>query len=47
MICFVDILGAAYLMPCLAQNPSQTQERREAHKHAMIRVLDETFLDVP
>ena len=44
MICYVDVLGASYLMPCLAQDPTQTAKTRDSHRHLEIRVLDETYL---
>ena len=44
MICYVDTLGASYLMPCLAQDPTQTDKARESHKHHEIRVMDETIV---
>ena len=38
MICVTDPLGYTYLMPCLAQNPTQTKKKREGHKHFFINV---------
>ena len=45
MICYVDALGASYLMPCLAQDPTQTAKTRDSHRHLEIRVLDETTVN--
>ena len=45
MICYIDALGASYLMPCLAQDPTQTAKTRDSHQHLEIRVLDETIVN--
>ena len=45
MICYVDALGSSYLMPCLCQNPTQTQAVRNLHYHDEIFVLQDTIRD--
>ena len=47
MICYVDALGSSYLMPCLAKNPAQTEQRRDGHTCSLIEVLKDTYYDVP
>lgn len=41
-ISIVDPVGYSYLMPCLAQNPTQTRKKREAHKHFYVNVMSES-----
>ena len=45
MICYVDALGASYLMPCLAQDPTQTAKTRDSHRHLEIHVFNETTVN--
>ena len=34
-------------MPCLALNPSQTQERQKRHQHLEVKVMEATYVDTP
>ena len=47
LICYVDALGSPYLMPCLCQNPSQTKQVRQSHRHVEVNVLQDTSIEKP
>ena len=42
-IAYVDALGFSFLMPCLNQNPTQTEQVRSGHTHYTLDCLYESL----